>query len=75
MCIKNDDSISIDIFFEVFEDEMIISFSETHRLFIIQLIDHKTISKKEFQGLPIDIFIENGFVLSDDNHYKCPMIE
>jgi hypothetical protein len=74
-CIKNDDSISIDNFFDVFENEMNISFSAKHRLFFIQLIDQKTISKKEFQGLQLDIFIENGFVISDEHHYKCPMIE
>jgi len=74
-CSKNDESFSIDIFFDVFEDEMNISFSETHRLFFIKLIDQNTISKKEFQELQLDIFIENGFVISDNLHYKCPIIE
>ena len=73
-CIKKDNTFSIDIFFDVFEDEMNISFSETHRQFFIQLIDQKTVSKKEFQNLELDVFIENGFVITDDHSYKYPTI-
>jgi len=68
-CIKKNKDISVDIFFDVFENEINLLFSKAHREFFIKLITEKTVSQQDFPGLNLDKFIEHEYVIKKDDIY------
>ena len=68
--IAKDKTISFDHFFQVFEDELNLNFSNELKNFFIKLSQENFLPVEKFSNLPLDEFIDKGYIVRENTYFK-----